>query len=476
MDYELIEELEELMENEQYKEIIDKIHSLDDSDMNIQLVILLAHAYLCLDRYSTAANILNDFSDLTDDDDITYHFELANCYYGMHKYKSALAETEKCIEIDENFVDAWLLKCYIYIDKDDDKNFEYASKKAKEIDPDAWETFFGENNDEPVQKYSEDELLCILNHINKYFGETTLIIPPITNSLMPISTVVIAPTKKDNFYKLITVGIGSYKANVPQELEALKLNRFELVAYLPPDTDVFNVDFKNSWICNYMQLLGNMTVYEDTWLGLGHTVSNGDPFSENIGFNGVILDNVHNVNERACECGLPNGDIVSFYQFIPLYEEEMMFKINNDCESLFQLFKKKFGDGYIGIIDVSRPNLCADNSKKKWAIPRSRLENVLEWSGADGCFATDKIMVENKKVGYMYREKPDNEYDSGWRFLAGDESDEYMNNSENVGIYKLNTVCNYDIDIIDFLESPIGSAFYRNKNGEFVKDYHFRKN
>ena len=30
------------------------------------------------------------------------------------------------------------------------------------------------------------------------------------------------------------------------------------------------------------------------------------------------------------------------------------------------------------------------------------------------------------KVGYCYREKPDGDWDSGWRFTAGDESEEYM--------------------------------------------------
>ena len=34
--------------------------------------------------------------------------------------------------------------------------------------------------------------------------------------------------------------------------------------------------------------------------------------------------------------------------------------------------------------------------------------------------------------------------DSGWRFLAGSEDDEYTDNPENIGIFDLNTICNYD--------------------------------
>ena len=71
-------------------------------------------------------------------------------------------------------------------------------------------------------------------------------------------------------------------------------------------------------------------------------------------------------------------------------------------------------------------------------------------------------MVEGRMVGYMDREEPDNEIDSGWRFMAGDESQEYMDNYLNVGIYDVNTVANYDPDVVAFLESPVGSALARS--------------
>ena len=476
MDYELLGELEELVENEKYQEAINIINNLDDDEMNLQIAVILAHAYTCLNQYSSAVNVLKDFEDEADDDDLLYHFELANCYYGMHKYQTAIEEAEKCLEIDSQFVDAWILLCYIYMDKNDDKKFEYASKKAREFDADAWEMFFGDDSSEDdIPVYTEEEFGCIYNHIEKYFGEIDRMLECTVPMKMAVVTAVVNPTKEKNYYKLITVGIGSYKESVPKEVECLKLNRVELVSYLPPDWDIDSTDKNYTWVNNYMCMLGNMTYYEDTWLGFGHTISNGTPFAQNTDFNGVILDNLHDIDLHASECELPNGDIVTFYQFIPLYEEEMMYKIKNDWGYLLDRLQRTGNGNYIGIIDINRPNVCADMKEKKWAVPRSSIEQVLEWNGGDGCFATDRIMVDNKKVGYMYREKPDNEYDSGWRFLAGDESQEYMDNPENVGIFSLNTLCNYDIDITDYLEYPVGTAFYRNKDGKFVQDKNFHK-
>ena len=96
-----------------------------------------------------------------------------------------------------------------------------------------------------------------------------------------------------------------------------------------------------------------------------------------------------------------------------------------------------------------------------------------DWKGADGCIATNRITVEGCKVGYCYREKADGDWDSGWRFTAGDESEEYMDDPNNAGIYKLNTICNDDPDIIALLHTPAPCAFERDENGVFqqIKDW-----
>lgn len=74
------------------------------------------------------------------------------------------------------------------------------------------------------------------------------------------------------------------------------------------------------------------------------------------------------------------------------------------------------------------------------------------------------ITVKGNRVGYMYRQLPQNKCDSGWVFTAGTESQEFMDDANNHGIYNINTIANYDPEIIPLLDSPAGSAFER-KNG-----------
>jgi len=93
---------------------------------------------------------------------------------------------------------------------------------------------------------------------------------------------------------------------------------------------------------------------------------------------------------------------------------------------------------------------------------------LTDWEGPNGCFLTDRVAVDGLRVGWCYREKPEEGFpDSGWRFFSGDESEEYIADIQHTGIYDLNCVCNFDPDIIPLLSAPINSAFVRGEDGKF---------
>lgn len=81
--------------------------------------------------------------------------------------------------------------------------------------------------------------------------------------------------------------------------------------------------------------------------------------------------------------------------------------------------------------------------------------------GMGACIATDMITVEGCKVGYMYRDKPFQEPDSGWRFFSGTETQEYVDDADNSMLYDVNTIANYDPAIIPYLHLPIGTELER---------------
>lgn len=116
---------------------------------------------------------------------------------------------------------------------------------------------------------------------------------------------------------------------------------------------------------------------------------------------------------------------------------------------------------------MSEARRLGDKTKKPYFIVSGQFRDLA--SGYGACFASDRILVDGCKVGYMYRENPDFPEDGGWRFLSGDESGDYLNDQWNSGIYDVNTIANYDPDIVDFLDLPPGMSLIRDpQTGQFV--------
>jgi hypothetical protein len=105
--------------------------------------------------------------------------------------------------------------------------------------------------------------------------------------------------------------------------------------------------------------------------------------------------------------------------------------------------------------------------QKQFALRADQIRPLATNRG--GAIASDRITVDGRPVGYMYRLAPHNPMDSGWFFLAGDEDQAYMDNTANHAVYDVNTIANYDPEIIPLLDAPIGSAFIR-ANGRLVRD------
>ena len=56
------------------------------------------------------------------------------------------------------------------------------------------------------------------------------------------------------------------------------------------------------------------------------------------------------------------------------------------------------------------------------------------------------------------------QYGGRWRLalLLGGETQTYVDDAANMSYYDVNTIANYDPEIIPFLRAPVGSAFARD--------------
>ena len=71
-------------------------------------------------------------------------------------------------------------------------------------------------------------------------------------------------------------------------------------------------------------------------------------------------------------------------------------------------------------------------------------------------------------ICYACRREPNNQYDSGWNFWSGTETQEFVDIADNFNIYPLNSFLEMDPSLRTIIESPIGAAWERTPGGKWT--------
>ena len=191
-------------------------------------------------------------------------------------------------------------------------------------------------NSEP-EVYSEDEMSAIEQHIKNTFGEFENVFHELVSPDIHVDICVVPPSEERDYYTLVTMGMGAHRMNVPEELAEYKLERAELAIALPSDWKLDEESLKDErwyWPIGLLKVLARLPISNDIWLGFGHTMDKQSPFAEDTKLTAAILTGPQGVEEGGEVCTLPNGEEVNFYQVIPLYEDELDYKLEHDVDAL----------------------------------------------------------------------------------------------------------------------------------------------
>lgn len=195
-------------------------------------------------------------------------------------------------------------------------------------------------NSEP-EVYSEDEMSAIEQHIQSTFGAFDQVLHELDSPDIHVDICVVPPSERRNYYTLVTMGMGAHRMNVPKELAEYKLERAELAIALPPDWKLDKDSMQEQrwyWPVGLLKVLARLPISNDTWLGFGHTMEKQSPFAEDTELCAAILTGPQDMDLDTCGevCILPGGEEVNFYQVLPLYREEMEYKLEHDADALLE--------------------------------------------------------------------------------------------------------------------------------------------
>ena len=199
------------------------------------------------------------------------------------------------------------------------------------------DAFWSSRKNNAPEVYSEDEMSVIEQHIQKYFGEFENVFHELSSPDIHVDICVVPPSEKRDYYTLVTMGMGAHRMNVPEELAEYKLERAELAIALPSDWKLDEKSLKDErwyWPIGLLKVLARLPISNDTWLGFGHTMDKQSPFAEDTKLKAAILTGPQDTKDGSEVCTLPSSEEVNFYQVIPLYRDELEYKLAHDADAL----------------------------------------------------------------------------------------------------------------------------------------------
>jgi hypothetical protein len=106
--------------------------------------------------------------------------------------------------------------------------------------------------------------------------------------------------------------------------------------------------------------------------------------------------------------------------------------------------------------------------KEQFKIPAEEIRDIIRMTGFG--IVSNHITVDGMKVGYMYREERFDKEDTGWQFLSGTETEEYIDDPDTSKVFSINAIANYDPAILPYIKLPVGTELERVEGtDEFVK-------
>lgn len=245
------------------------------------------------------------------------------------------------------------------------KDCERVLEEATELERDSRERklLLAQESSHPPE--ADDVLGHVIQHINAYFGRYTQLIHDDSGLDHPLSIAVIPPRVEHDYYTLVTIGLSLFPMNVPEELADSKLNRAELLINLPKDwklSEQDRLDNRWNWPIRMLLATAHFPIRDSqVWLGSRDTLGEEDatPFDEGTKLNGSILLWPGVFSDASFSCVLPDEDEVNFYQVIPLYPEELHYKLEYGSDAFLDLCP----DESLEVINPQRLNVVTDIGK-----------------------------------------------------------------------------------------------------------------
>ena len=329
-----MEQLEQWHVQGQYQKIVEAIEAIDPTERGYELTGQLARAYNNLGQYERALTLLLATKN-EGQADPNWHFRVGYAYYYSNQRAKAAAYFAHVLDLQPDDADAreYLVLCQL-----DTNQKPIQTLANKTIGKHSFDQHANRRHRLPPIRYPAPDLTAVRTHIEQYFGPITKVIPCPSARDLHVDLCLCAPTPERDYWQITTLGMGACPMNLPPEQLHRSPERLELTITLPRDWNVDSMDEIWFWPQRWLWILSRLPFQDNGWLGFGHSLATDgyEPFAANTQQSGLLLLGPQDAPTGATVCTLADGQKVGFLQLIPLYREEMEFKLAHGVHALVE--------------------------------------------------------------------------------------------------------------------------------------------
>jgi hypothetical protein len=202
----------------------------------------------------------------------------------------------------------------------------------------------------------------ISNHIEEHLGPIDYVFHELVSEYVHIDVHRIPPQKHRPYYTLVTSGMSEQPMTVPDGAESLRFT--ELMLCLPPGWPLNMEDFQNEqnyWPIRLLKVLARLPHEFRTWLGLSHSVPNGEPprpYASNTRFCCAVLVPPLTCADPFRTLVIDEEQTIQFYAVLPLFPEELECKLKAGMSVLIDRLDNARVTELVGL---RRKNACRKN-------------------------------------------------------------------------------------------------------------------
>jgi hypothetical protein len=216
----------------------------------------------------------------------------------------------------------------------------------------------------------------IVDHLEPFLGSVGSVFHEIVSDQVHLDILSFPPTGNRSFWTFVTCGMSSEPMLVPEDIDdPSSCERAELVISLPAewcgsgDPDQLEREGK-WWPIKILKYAAHFPHLYKTWFWFGHTMAieeKPEPLDDNTPFCAFFLAFPLGWPMESLKMIARDGRPISFLSVIPLYTDELQFKLDKGTDALLDLFDKARVNE---LLDPSRPSL----------VPAAPPKRVSRWS------------------------------------------------------------------------------------------------